>query len=621
MAKITISRLIYVFAFIVLLGLAISQGLQWNTLSTLKVGGPVYTEIVNQKDLVADILPPPLYVVQAYALANESVNQPDRFSENVKKIQSLHNDFKARIDYWVAIDLPSEERSALDNDVIPTGNAFWKIIDQEFISLDLTDAGKTKTVLAALMSAYYAHDAAVAKLVTISNDISSATEKVQSSRGVLLQNIGLAGAVGSLLLFLAGIVIILKRAIAPLSRMTDFMSEMAKGNLETPVPYRDRQDEIGTMAAAMALFQDAGLEKRRMEAETKAFNEQRRLERMAREQEAMAAAADMMVVVENLGAGLQRLADCNIRDTIDQPFNSTFESIRKDFNASLSAFQVTLEKVMASTVEIQESSAEMQSAAEDMAKRSEQQAASVEQTAAALEEITSTVANSSNRATDTRTLVSEAHECATNSASVVQDAITAMQRIEKASGEISQIISVIDEIAFQTNLLALNAGVEAARAGDAGKGFAVVAMEVRELAQRSATAAKEIKTLINNSAKEVNSGVKLVGQTGEALTRIEGFVAAIDVNIDAIATGVQEQSSGLKEISRAVNHLDQMTQKNAAMAQETSALSDTLATEASALSSLVRKFQLNRREEIREPESFAGKRSAEWRRHQNDIAA
>ena len=279
MAKITISRLIYTFACIVFVGLAISQGLQWNTLSTLKVGGPVYTEIVNGKDLVADILPPPLYVVQAYALANESINQPGRFADNVKKIRSLHNDFNTRIDYWKGIDLPAEERSVLNGEVIPTGNAFWKIIDQDFNSLDASDAVKTKTVLGSLMNAYYIHDATVGKLVTISNDISSATEKAQSAKGAWLQNIGLGSAIGALLLFIAGIVVILKRAIAPLSRMTEFMSEMATGNLELPVPYSDRQDEIGTMAAAMALFQDAGLEKRRMEAETKAFNEQRRLER------------------------------------------------------------------------------------------------------------------------------------------------------------------------------------------------------------------------------------------------------------------------------------------------------------------------------------------------------
>lgn len=621
MVKVSISRLIYAFALIVLAGLAISQGLQWNTLSTLKVGGPVYTEIVNGKDLIADILPPPLYVVQSYALVNESVNHPDRFNDNISKIKALHNDFNARIEYWKDVTLLPEERASLDNEVIPTGNAFWKILDEQYISLDLKDLEKTRTVLGLLMDAFYVHDAAVAKLVKISSDHLATTEKAQSANGAWLQNIGLAGAIGSLLLFLAGIYVILRRAIAPLSKMTAFMSEMAKGHLETEVPYRDRFDEIGTMAAAMAQFQNAGLEKRRLEAETAAAAEQRRQERLAREQDAAKTAADMLVVVENLGAGLERLADCNIRETIDQPFIASFERIRRDFNASLAAFQTTLEKVMNSTAEIQESSAEMQSAAEDMAKRTEQQASSVEETAAALEQIAATVNNSTIRAEDTRSLVSEAYACATNSATVVHDAISAMQRIEKASGEISHIISVIDEIAFQTNLLALNAGVEAARAGEAGKGFAVVAMEVRELAQRSATAAKEIKTLINNSAKEVSSGVKLVGQTGDALTRIEGFVASIDVNIDAIATGVREQSSGLKEISRAVNHLDQMTQQNAAMAQQASALSETLASEAFALSGLVNRFELNRREDIREPGSPAAMKGPSWRKNRTGIAA
>jgi methyl-accepting chemotaxis protein len=608
MANFTVSRLIYAFTLIVLAGLGISQWLQWNTLSTLKVGGPVYNEIVNGKDLIADILPPPLYVVQSYALANESINQPDRFADNIARIKTLHGEFNARIDYWKGIQLLPEERSTLENDVITTGNRFWKIFDEQFVSLNLSDNGQIKSVLAALMDAYQTHDAAVGRLVKLSTDHLAATEKAQSANGAWLQNVGLAGAAGSLILFVAGIYVILRRAIAPLSKMTDFMTIMARGNLEADVPYLDRQDEIGTMAAAMAQFKAAGLEKQRLEAETAAATEQRQLERLLREQEAAQTAADMLVVVENLGAGLERLADCNIRQTIDQPFIAAFERIRNDFNDSLAAFQRTLEKVMSSTAEIQESSAEMQAAAENMARRTEQQAASVEQTAAALEQITATVANSSNRAVDTRALVSEAHTCAKSSADVVHDAITAMQRIEKASGEISHIISVIDEIAFQTNLLALNAGVEAARAGDAGRGFAVVAMEVRELAQRSATAAKEIKTLINNSAKEVNSGVKLVGQTGDALTRIEGFVAAIDVNIDAITTGVHEQSSGLKEISRAVNHLDQMTQQNAAMAQETSALSETLASEASALSGLVKRFKLNRRLQIREPGSDAAHR-------------
>jgi methyl-accepting chemotaxis protein len=177
------------------------------------------------------------------------------------------------------------------------------------------------------------------------------------------------------------------------------------------------------------------------------------------------------------------------------------------------------------------------------------------------------------------------------SGKVVQDAVVAMGAIEKSAQEISQIIGVIDEIAFQTNLLALNAGVEAARAGDAGKGFAVVASEVRALAQRSAEAAKEIKALIQASTTQVASGVNLVGETGKALTRIAQQVTEITGIVTEIAASAQEQATGLHQVNTAVNQMDQMTQQNAAMVEESTAASHSLAQEAEKLTSLVGQFK------------------------------
>jgi methyl-accepting chemotaxis protein len=304
---------------------------------------------------------------------------------------------------------------------------------------------------------------------------------------------------------------------------------------------------------------------------------------------------DRMHAVEELGAALERLSQCNIRITLDEPFVGEFERLRRDFNKSIGEFQKTLVHVLGQTGDLSRSSQEVREASELLAERSREQAAALEETSAALGEITRTVHSSTENTKETRQLVQRARASTAASTEVVQQTVDAMQRIETASREISQIIGVIDEIAFQTNLLALNAGVEAARAGDAGKGFAVVAQEVRELAQRSANAAKEIKTLINNSGAGVLEGVRLVGKTGEALKEIDVLVKDIDGNVDKIAKAADEQTTGLGEISKAVDRLDQMTQQNAAMSSRTTAISSTLAQGADALAQLVSLFKLNRR--------------------------
>jgi methyl-accepting chemotaxis protein len=241
---------------------------------------------------------------------------------------------------------------------------------------------------------------------------------------------------------------------------------------------------------------------------------------------------------------------------------------------------------------IQNNGNQMAASAEDLSKRTEQQAASLEETAAAVDQITVTVRSSAERAKDADVIVREAKRSADDSAVVVNNAIDAMTRIEDASRQIEQIIGVIDEIAFQTNLLALNAGIEAARAGDAGKGFAVVAMEVRELAQRSAAAAQEIKGLINKSTREVNSGSQFVQETGTVLEKISGQIVTISQHVEMIARASHDQSSALQEVNSTVNQMDQMTQKNAAMVEETTAASRELANEADALMHLIQQFKI-----------------------------
>jgi methyl-accepting chemotaxis protein len=262
------------------------------------------------------------------------------------------------------------------------------------------------------------------------------------------------------------------------------MGHLAKGDYSREVPYKDRSDEIGRMACAVEVFRTAALERIQLRTDMEQNRVLAEQEKFALDQIRERDALELKTVVDTLGAGLGRLAECNIRITIDEPFADRFESLRHDFNNSIAAFQSALEEVLAKTAHLSDNSHAMREASDNLSKRTEQQAAALEQTAASLEQVTSAVRSSVDRTTETRQLVREARACTASSGGVVREAVGAMKRIEQASSEIDQIIAVIDSIAFQTNLLALNAGVEAARAGEAGKGFAVVAQEVRELAQR-----------------------------------------------------------------------------------------------------------------------------------------
>ena len=296
--------------------------------------------------------------------------------------------------------------------------------------------------------------------------------------------------------------------------------------------------------------------------------------------------------VNLIAGGLEQLSDCNLDCRIDTALPPVFEPLRLNFNASVATFSDTLKGIVARTTTIRSGSHEITTAADDLSHRTERQAASLEETAAALDEITATVRKTAEGSRHTRSVVGTARKNAEASEQVVSQAVKAMNGIEASSREIGQIIGVIDEIAFQTNLLALNAGVEAARAGEAGRGFAVVASEVRALAQRSADAAKEIKRLISTSGIQVEQGVALVGQAGEALNAIAGQVTEIDAIVSEIASSSQEQSNALEEVNTAVNQMDQVTQQNAAMVEETTAASQSLAKDAAELSDLVGRFRL-----------------------------
>ncbi|WP_184691927.1 HAMP domain-containing methyl-accepting chemotaxis protein [Rhizobium leguminosarum] len=415
------------------------------------------------------------------------------------------------------------------------------------------------------------------------------TETFASIEFYLLATIAIAG-----LLVLGAVAFVLKAIANPITGITASMRRLAEGDTSSQIPFADRADEIGSMAGAVEIFRQAAIANKRMATEAEENRVRAEADRVDTQKQAEADASERLrIATSGLAAGLKRLAAGDLAFQLNEAFAPDFEALRHDFNQSVTQLGATLRAISDSIGTIDEGTREISSGASDLSKRTEQQAASLEETAAALEQITANVANSSKRTEETRTVATEANRSAGISAEVVSHAEEAMERIETSSQQISNIISVIDEIAFQTNLLALNAGVEAARAGEAGKGFAVVAQEVRELAQRSASAAKEIKGLIQNSSKEVESGVKLVRDTGQALKTIGGFITQINHHMDSIATSAKEQSIGLSEVNVAVNRMDQTTQQNATMVQESTAASDSLAQQAQTLRQLIAQFRLD----------------------------
>ncbi|PHY17238.1 HAMP domain-containing methyl-accepting chemotaxis protein [Caulobacter sp. BP25] len=423
--------------------------------------------------------------------------------------------------------------------------------------------------------------------IQVSLEEGQASAKAYATTLWIMAGIALAAAA----VLAASVNIIARKVTTPLSRMTDVMRQLAAGRLETAVPELGRADEIGAMAGAVQVFKEAGLEKRRLEAEAAEARATIEAEKAREEAHRREEARKQAQVVHALAEGLDKLSAGDLAFRVEDSFAPEYDKLRVDFNAAMGSLEDAMLVVNQAAAGIRGGSMELSKAADDMARRTEQQAASLEETAAALDQITATIQRSVSSIGQANKAVAGAKSDAERSERIVSRAVEAMGGIEGSSRQISQIIGVIDEIAFQTNLLALNAGVEAARAGESGRGFAVVAQEVRALAQRSAEAAKEIKGLITSSASQVDLGVELVRETGQALETIISRIDGIAAQVTDVAASAQEQSTGLNQINAAVNQMDQATQQNAAMVEQSATASGSLAREADSLAVLMGRFR------------------------------
>jgi methyl-accepting chemotaxis protein len=404
-------------------------------------------------------------------------------------------------------------------------------------------------------------------------------------------SVGLAGMVAFVLLATA---VLLFLAIAkPIRALTAGMWELAGGKFDVVLAGLGRKDEVGDIAAAVEEFKVKAAEKARLEADEVLRRQKAEAEAQARAAEERAKAAEEQGrVVSFLAQGLKSLSEGDLTFRLTEGFTEAYKQIKEDFNTAITRLHQTIQAIAGAAREVAGASSEISSGTTDLSQRTEEQAASLEETSASMEEISSTVKKNAENAQQANQFTSGTREVADRGGAVVAEAVSAMARIAESSGKISDIISVIDEIARQTNLLALNAAVEAARAGEAGRGFAVVASEVRSLAQRSSQAAKDIKDLITSSSGQVQEGVELVNKAGGSLTEIVESIKKVAEIVSDIAAASAEQSGGIDQVNIALTQMDEVTQQNSALVEQNAAAAKALETQSQAMDHQVAFFRL-----------------------------
>ena len=408
----------------------------------------------------------------------------------------------------------------------------------------------------------------IAKLVDLQLKIAEQTGNDASVEAHTKRAMMIALIIAALAVLGVSLYTISGKVVMPLRRLASALPTLVTQGGTVEMPHLAQQDEIGEIARAVDDFRRAVI-----------ANEQEKTLVVTR-------------VTDALAVGLAALAQGDLTSRIDGDFPDSYAAVRADFNKAALSLHDAFAQIAQAAAGIDSGTRDIRQASDDLSQRTEQQAASLEETAAAMDEITSTVRSTAGHATKANDAVRGATFEAERSGDVVRRAVEAMSGIERSSSEISEIISVIDGIAFQTNLLALNAGVEAARAGDAGKGFAVVASEVRALAQRSAEAAKDVKTRINSSSVQVTAGVELVAEAGAALGRIVGNINEISGLVSTITASAAQQSTGLQQINTAVSEMDEVTQQNAAMVEQATAAARSLAHEVNDMMRQIGHFRL-----------------------------
>jgi methyl-accepting chemotaxis protein len=631
--RLKISTLINSFGIVVALGTLGAALTAAAITNQIRIGGELYDKINQGKDLVADILPPPEYVIEAYLEATLALNKSKPLADSVNRLKQLHKDYDERREFWQKSDLPDALIVKLTKTSDGQVQAFWRSVEGELLpALERNDQAGAERAYNKATETYTAHRAIIDEVVSDANELNASIEAEAKARGQTVL-VATSGVVGGLLVFLiCGIVFINRRAVRPITQLTKTMTEISSGHVDVDVPRTKRGDEIGEMARSVLVFRDNLVRVRTLEMEQKEAERRSAMEREAATQKMAvefesavgglvqaAVAGDFSQRVDlqgktgmvlNIGTALNSLCT-NVAKALDDlimmlnalavgdltrritaDYRGNFAVLTDNANMTAERIAATIAEIKASASEVASASGEISASTSDLSRRTEEQAASLQETSASMEEISAIVRKNAENARAANASARSTREVADRGGLVVAKAVDAMAKIEDSSRRISEIIGVIDEIARQTNLLALNAAVEAARAGEAGRGFAVVAAEVRSLAQRSSQAAKDITDLISKSNGQVQEGVDLVNQTGTSLNGIVDSINKVAEIVAEIANASAEQAGGIEQVGKALAQMDEVTQQNSALVEENAATARTLEDQAKAMDERVAFFKI-----------------------------
>ena len=500
--RLSLSSAIIAFGIVLALGFAAVVSTSLYTLKELKVGGPLYSDIKLGNDLIADILPPPEYIIEAYLEATLAMREPDQLAAHGERLVQLRKDYDERKAFWVSSSLTADLKTALVSKSDAEVQKFWKASDQLLPTLKAKDAAASERIYAQLKDAYTAHRAVIDSIVESANKQNAAMEKLAADRDSSMLYILLGVSVAVLGFIAAGLLGVALGVVRPIVRMTDTMQKLATGDLGADIPFAHRRDEVGSMAGALLVFKQAAIENSRL-----------REEQLRQEQEAALAKR----------AALHQMA----------------ETVERETGRSVDTAGAATQGVERAASSLSEIAKSLSAQSQGVAAASTQALGSSQAVSAAAEELSASI----------REIASQVARTSTVTKSAVAGREQARSTIQALAGSVKKIAEVSDligGIAGQTNLLALNATIEAARAGEAGRGFAVVAAEVKSLSDQTAKSTEEIGRLIAEIQTSTQAAVDAVEAMGGHIVEIDGVATSV-------AAAMEEQDAATREITRSIS--------------------------------------------------------------------